>query len=98
MNFLKCLKSGKVRDGLPPLELENGARCVLEYILQRLKRVVFKELVRMVIGDRVDCGRKVRRRIRRIVRAQELGWGLERSESFRFVVREWDFATDEKWG
>ena len=41
--------------------------------------------------DKVDWSRKVRR----IGRTKR---GLESSESFRLVVREWDFAIDEKWG
>ena len=48
-SFLRSLKGGKVGDGLSSLELENEARCVTEYILQRLKRVAFEGLVRAVM-------------------------------------------------
>ena len=57
-SFLKRLKSEKVGDGLPPLELENGAKCVFEYVLQRPKRVVFEGLMRMVVGNEVGWSRK----------------------------------------
>ena len=48
-SFLRCLKGGKVGDDLPPLEIENEARCVFKYALQRPKRVSFEGLVRVVV-------------------------------------------------
>ena len=40
------------------MELENGAKCVLECVLQRPKMVVFEGVVRMVVGNEVSWSRK----------------------------------------
>ena len=48
--LLKWLESCKDKEGSLPLELENGAKCVFECVLQRLKRVVLEGLVKMMVG------------------------------------------------
>ena len=73
------LESRKVGDSLPPLELGNGAGCVFKYILQRPKRMVFKELMRIVVGNEVDWSRKARGTKGSVRRTKR---GLERGESF----------------
>ena len=47
-------------------------------LLQRPKKVVLEELVRMVVGNKVDWSRKVRRTRRRVGRIRR---DLERGES-----------------
>ena len=47
-----------------------GLVYVLDLFLQRLKKVVLKEFVRMVVGNRADWNERVRRRTRRIGRTK----------------------------
>ena len=70
-SFLKCLKSRKVGDGLLPLELENGAKCMLDCILQRRKGVVLEGLMRMVMGNEVGWSRKYRNNKRNMKEQRE---------------------------
>ena len=58
-----------------PKSLENGAKCVFEYVLQR---PVFEGLMRMVVENKVDWSRKARRIRRRVGRKRR---DLERGES-----------------
>ena len=47
-----------------------GLTCMFDLFLQRPKKVVLEGFMRMVVGNRADWNKKVRRRTRRIGRVE----------------------------
>ena len=47
-----------------------GLVCMFDLFIQRPKKVILKGFVRIMVGNRADWNKKVRRRIRRIRRTK----------------------------
>ena len=70
------------------MELENGAKCVFDCVLQRPKRMVLEGLVRMVVGNEIGWSRKCKKNKKNRKKKERVVWSLERIESLELLVRE----------
>ena len=66
------------------MELENGAKCIFECVLQRPNRVILEGLVRMVVRIEVGWSWKFKKNKKNRKNKEKIVWSLERSESLIF--------------